>query len=390
MSPARGSAEPIRVVIAPDSFKGSIGAASAASALAEGWRSVRPDDEILLKPMADGGEGTLDAFDASVAGAERIPVTVSGPDDVMSDASWLLLPPTPEAPAGTGVIDLASTSGIELLGGHLRAWDAHTLGFGQAMRAALGYGVSRLVLGIGSSASTDGGMGALTALGARFMDAAGDPCAPGARGLTRLASVELSDLVPLPEAGVIVLSDVPNPLVGPTGAAAVFGPQKGLDPGCAEVVDAGLARLATLLGVDPASPGAGAAGGTGMALIAWGAQLLPGAAQVAEVIGLSNAVASATVVITGEGSYDGQSAAGKVPAFIVRLAAESGAATVLVAGRIAPDADLAPFAIAESLSRVAGSPAEAQRHAEHWLVEAGRRTALAFEHRPTSAMQTSA
>ena len=177
------------VVVAIDSFKGSIAAADAARAVADGWLDVRADAAVL-RPMADGGEGTLDAFAAAVPDALRMPVRVTGPDGTPVDASWLLLPPTADAPAGTGVVELASTSGIELLGDRRLPWDADTTGFGQAIAAALDHGVSRLVLGIGSSSSTDGGVGMLQALGARFTDAAGAPIAPGARDLAAVADVD--------------------------------------------------------------------------------------------------------------------------------------------------------------------------------------------------------
>lgn len=365
------------VVIAVDSFKGTIGAAAAADAVAAGWHSVRPDDEVRLMPMADGGEGTLDAFAAAVAGVTRVPVTVAGPEDAAVEVSWLRLPPTPDAPGATAVVELASTSGIELLGTppRLRPLDAHTLGFGQAIAAALaddgGGGVSRLVLGIGSSASTDGGVGALTALGGRFLDHAGHPIPRGGRGLAHLASVDLSGLAPLPLAGATVLTDVTSPLTGPDGAAAVFGPQKGTSPADIAVLDEGLARLAALLGVDPQTPGAGAAGGTGLALLAWGAELVPGADAVAELIGLPEAVGAASVIITGEGAYDGQSAAGKAPATVAALAAAAGTPVALVAGKIDADAATDAFAATVSLSDLAGSGAAAMDDPVGWLHQAG-------------------
>ena len=374
------------VVIAPDSFKGTIGAARAAEALAAGWRSVHPSDEVRLMPMADGGEGTVDAFAAAVPAARRVPVTVTGPDGAAVEASWVLLPASPDAPGGTGVVELANTSGIELLGAppRLRPFDAHTRGFGEAIAAALAHGVSRLVLGLGSSASTDGGAGMLTALGGRFLDASGMPIADGARGLAALASADLSGLVALPPGGVTVLSDVTNPLLGARGAAAVFGPQKGAAAADVSLLDAGLARLAGLIHadrddldahaertLDPAAPGAGAAGGTGFALLAWGAHLVPGAAAVAELIGLDAAVAEASVVLTGEGAYDGQSAAGKVPAHVGAVAAAAGVPVVLVAGRIAADADTSGFAATVSLTDLAGSAEAAMTAPERWLAEAG-------------------
>jgi glycerate kinase len=363
-----------RVVLAPDSFKGTITAADAAAALAEGWASVEPGAEFVHRPMADGGEGTVAAFAAAVPGAERMPITVDGPAGTPVQTAWLLLPPSDETPRGAAVIDLASTSGIELLD-ELRPWDAGTAGLGQALAAALDHGVSRIVVGIGSSASTDGGIGMLSALGARFLDSSGAPVVHGARGLVDVARVDLSGLRAAPE--VRVLTDVTNPLTGPRGAAAVFGPQKGLTASDVPVVDAGLARLAALLDLDQETQGAGAAGGTGGALVAWGATLAPGAAEVAQLIGLAEAIAGADVVITGEGSYDGQSGDGKVPSFIAALAAESGAAALLAAGRITADADASLFTASASLTDLAGSSDSALAEPAHWLREAGAALARA-------------
>lgn len=351
-----------RVVLAPDSFKGTITAVDAAAALAEGWASADPAAEFVHRPMADGGEGTVAAFAAAVPGSQRMPVTVDGPAGVPVETSWLLLPD------GTAVIDLASTSGIELLR-ELRPWDADTTGLGQALVAALDHGVTRVVVGIGSSASTDGGTGVLSALGARFLDAAGAPVARGARGLADIVSVDLSGLRAAPE--VRVLTDVTNPLTGPRGAAPVFGPQKGLTPADILVVDAGLTRLAALLGLEAELPGTGAAGGVGGALVAWGATLAPGAAEVATLIGLAEAIADADVVITGEGSYDGQSGDGKVPSFIAALAAESNTTAMLAAGRITADADIALFTAFASLTELAGSSDFALADPARWLRVAG-------------------
>lgn len=357
-----------RVVLAPDSFKGTITAADAAASLAEGWASVDPSATFVHRPMADGGEGTVAAFAAAVPGARMMPVAVDGPAGSRIETSWLLLPPTGETPGGTAVVDLASTSGIELLA-RLRPWDADTTGFGQAIVAALDHGVSRLVVGIGSSASTDGGTGMLAALGARFLDRGGMPVARGARGLADIASVDLAGLRAAPE--VRVLTDVTNPLTGGRGAAAVFGPQKGLAADDIAGVDAALARLAELLALDPALPGTGAAGGTGGALVVWGATLAPGAAEVADLIGLADAVADADVVITGEGSYDGQSGDGKVPSFIAALATEAGVTPLLAAGRITADADSGVFAASASLTDLAGSADAALAEPARWLREAG-------------------
>ena len=367
--------DPWSVVFAPDSFKGSIPADEVAHTLAEGWRRVRPADRLILKPMADGGEGTVDAFEAAVAGARRIPITVPGPagDDV--ETSWLLLPATEDTAGGTGVVELANTSGIELLGSDRHPWTAHTRGFGRAIAAALEHGVSRLVLGIGSSASTDAGIGMLTELGARFTDVEGARVPDGAAGLARVAAADLTGLRPLPEAGVVVLCDVTNPLTGPAGAAPVFGPQKGLSASDIGDVDAALVRFAPFLPADPGRAGAGAAGGAGFALLAWGAPLVPGAVAVSDLIGLPAAIQAADLVITGEGSFDGQSASGKAPDLVTRIAAAANVPVGLVAGRIDRTAELDRFAATVSLTELAGSAEAAMASPAVWLDRAGRELA---------------
>lgn len=360
-----------RVLFAPDGFKGSLSAVAAARALAAGWRSVRGADETVELPMADGGEGTIDAFLVAVPGARRMPVTVTGPHGREVAASWVLLPPADEAPEGTGVVELASTSGIELLDGDLRPLDADTRGFGQTIAAALDHGVSRLVLAIGSSASTDAGFGALTALGARITDADGRDVAPGLRGVRTAVRIDRGGMRAIPARGALVLTDVRSPLTGPAGAAAVFGPQKGLGPGDIAGADAALARAAELLDTDAAHPGAGAAGGTGAALCAWGAELVPGAERIAELVGLTAAVTTADVVVTGEGSFDASSATGKAPARVAALARTEGRRVGLVAGRIAPDADTSGFDAAVALVALAGSTGAALGDPARWLQAAG-------------------
>ncbi len=360
-----------RVLLAPDGFKGSISAAAAAAALAAGWRGARADDVIVELPMADGGEGTREAFLVAVPGARRMPVTVTGPHGREVAASWVLLPETPEAPGGTAVVELASTSGIELLDGDLRPFDADTRGFGEAIAAALDHDVSRLVVAIGSSASTDAGLGMLVALGARVTDAEGLDVAPGLRGVRVAAGLDRSGLRALPAGGAVVLTDVRSPLTGPAGAAAVFGPQKGLVPDDIPDADSALARAGALLEINAAHPGAGAAGGTGAALLAWGAELVPGAERIADLIGLANAVGEADVVVTGEGSFDASSATGKAPARVAALARAGGRAVGLVAGRISPDADTSGFAAAVSLVELAGSTEAALAEPARWLAAAG-------------------
>ena len=366
-----------RVVIAPDSFKGTASAADAAAALAAGWRAVRPDDILVERPMADGGEGTLDAFASAVPGARRMPVTVRGPVSDPVEAWWLLLPD------GTGVVELAATSGITLLD-PLAPLEAHTAGFGEAFGAALDAGVERLLLALGGSSSTDGGTAALAALGARFLDGSGGPVPLGGGGLAALASVDLAGLRPLPRGGAVILSDVTNPLLGPLGAATVFGPQKGADAATVAALEANLARLAGLLPghLQPLAeaPGAGAAGGTGFGLLAWGARMGGGAALVAEAVGLPGAVAGADLVITGEGRFDGQSEAGKAPTIVAGLAGDAGVPTALVAGAITAE----PRGIAASvaLADLAGSGAAAMAEPLRWLEAAGSALARTEAGRP--------
>lgn len=377
------SSAPASVVVAVDSFKGTISASRAAAAICSGWRSVDPHTKLRPFPMADGGEGTLAAFLSAVPGARSMPLEVEGPGGTPVQADWVLLPPTASIPAGTAVVELASTSGIELLGSRLRPMDADTLGLGQAIAGALAHGVSRLVVGIGSSASTDGGMGLLSALGARFLDGAGAPVARGGRGLGSLDRVDLSGLASAPSEGVVVLADVTNPLLGARGAAAVFGPQKGAGPEEVAILESGLARLAGLVGVDPMTAGAGAAGGTGYALLAWGARLVPGSATIAELVGVHTAIEAAAaegaLIVTGEGSFDGQSAGGKVPHHVAGLAGRAGVPVALVAGRVAPSADTSMFASVLSLTTLAGSGAAAIANPERWLAVAGARLARQFD-----------
>lgn len=368
--PAPASPARSRIVFAPDSFKGSIDATSAAGALAEGWRSVRPDDDLLLRPMADGGEGTLDAFAAGIPDAQRMPVAVTGPTGRPIGSSWLMLPG--DRPR-TAVVELACTSGIELVGADetVDPLATHTLGFGEAIRAALAAGATRLLLGIGGSVSSDGGAGVLTALGAVVRDAQGRPVPSGAAGLARAASFDATALIPPPADGVLVLSDVRAPLLGADGAARMFGPQKGAGPDQVEEIEAALTRWARIVGVASEVPGAGAAGGCGFGLLVWGAQLASGADAVAETIGLDTALVDAGRVITGEGSYDSQSLLGKAPGVVRTYAEARGVPVSVVAGRFGVPAGVDDLSLVE----MAGSPAAALSDPRRWLREAGARLA---------------
>lgn len=371
------------VVVAPDSFKGSATAAAVGAALAAGWSTERPGDRVVVLPMADGGEGTLDALEAAVPGGRRQPVLATGPDGRVRGTTWLRLPATPGLPGGTGVVELAETSGLPLLGGRLLPMTATTTGLGETIRAALTAGVSRLVVGLGGSASTDGAAGALAAMGALLLDGAGEPIGPGAAGLARLSRVERAGLVSIPVGGVDLLTDVDAPLTGPTGAAAVFAPQKGATAADMTQTDAALRAFAAILGTDPDMPGSGAAGGSAYGLAWWGGRIVPGSAAVAALVGLPAAIAAADVVITGEGRWDGQSATGKAPAYVAALAAAAAVPVLLVAGRI--DAPTAGFVTAIALTDQAPA-ASTIADPLPYLRDAGAALARAFHrHRALSA-----
>lgn len=317
----------MRVVIAPDSFKGTASADRVATSIAAGWRSVRPDDDLVLLPMADGGEGTVDGFATARPEGRRRDVEVEGPEGPAT-STWL------ELPDGSAVVELASACGIELWGDEY-TFEAGTYALGEVVANALDSGAHRLIVGLGSSSSTDAGAGLLAALGARIEDADGDAIGPGNAGLADAVVLDLSTMRPLPAGGVVVLSDVSAPLLGPGGAAAVFGPQKGATPEDVPVLEANLARFAALGTIDPATPGAGAAGGTGWALLQWGATIESGAEAVARELGVVEAASTADLVVTGEGRFDAQSAGGKVAGHVASLAPGR---TMIVAGSLEADA----------------------------------------------------
>ena len=363
---------PARVIIAPDSFKGTISAGDAARAIASGWRSVRPHDEILLRPMADGGEGTLDAFEMAVPGSIRMPVTVQGPDNNPVEPRGCCCPQARSTQAERPSSSSPTPAGSPCSTRCCPSTPTRSAS-GRRSRPPSTTACTALLLAIGGSSSSDGGVGALAALGAQFIDPTGRPIRLGNRGLGQLARIRFDEMRALPAGGAQILSDVNNPLLGTLGAATVFGPQKGASPEQVEGIESGLQRLARLLPGFAESPGAGAAGGTGFGLLHWGATLTPGASAIGEAMGLADATASASVVITGEGRYDNQSAAGKVPSYLAGLAAASGATALLVAGAIQAPSE--QFAAAISLSELAGSSEAAMADPERWLRAAGARLA---------------
>lgn len=331
----------MRVVVAPDKFKGSLAASAVAAHVAAGLRAEAPDLDIREIPVADGGEGTLDA--AQAAGFRRVPVRVTGPTGEPLDSALAIR-------GGTAAVELAAASGLAVLpGGRRSALAATSLGTGQLVRAALDLGCTEVVIGVGGSACTDGGAGLLAGLGARLLDADGAELAPGGGALTRLDRVDLAGLdARLSDVRVVLASDVDNPLLGPSGAAAVYGPQKGASADDVAVLETGLARWVAVLGaaVGPAAvaaahePGAGAAGGVGYAcLVGLGAQRRPGIDVVLDFTAFADALRGARLVITGEGSLDAQTLHGKAPAGVAAAARAADVPVVAVAGRNLLDAD---------------------------------------------------
>ncbi|WP_371368983.1 glycerate kinase [Pseudomonas sp. QL9] len=325
----------MKLVIAPDSFKESLSAPDVAAAIARGWLRARPADEVLLRPMADGGEGTVDAV-LEATGGERRECLVRGPLGTPVQAHWGWLE------EGTAVIEMAAASGLHLVPAHQRdATRTSSFGTGELIRAALDAGARKIILGLGGSATNDGGLGLLQALGVRFLDEQGALLGDGGAELARLHAIDVAGLdARLRAVEVEVAADVDNPLYGPRGASAVFGPQKGASPAQVEQLNAALQRYAQVaaqvLGEDhSAYPGVGAAGGLGFAARAFlGARFRPGIELVAEVAGLAEAMQGAALAITGEGRLDAQSLHGKTPVGVARVAAAAGVPVIALAGSL--------------------------------------------------------
>lgn len=328
-----------RVLIAADKFKGSLTAVEVADHVAAGIRRARPGTPVASLPVADGGDGTVAA--AVAGGFERREAAVTGPLGTPVTAVWALR-------GDTAVVEMAEASGLQLLPpGTFAPLTATTRGTGELLRAALDAGARRIVLGVGGSATTDGGAGMLGALGARFLDGSGAPSAPGGGALRELAEADLSGLDPrLATTAIVLASDVDNPLTGPKGAAAVYGPQKGADASDVAALDAGLAQLVRVLerteGPSAAeaalAPGAGAAGGVGFgALVGLRAAFRPGIEVLLDVLGFAPALERADLVVTGEGSLDAQTLHGKAPAGVAAAGRAAGKRVVAVCGRLAID-----------------------------------------------------
>ncbi|OKI81542.1 glycerate kinase [Streptomyces sp. CB02414] len=358
------------MLVAADKFKGSLTAVEVAERVTAGLRRVVPDLAVEALPVADGGDGTVAA--AVAAGFERRQVRVAGPLGDEVTAAYALR-------EGTAVVEMAEASGLHRLPeGVLAPLTSSTYGSGELLRAALDAGARTIVFGVGGSATTDGGAGMLAALGARFLDGNGEPVAPGGGGLADVASADLSGLdARLSGVELVLASDVDNPLTGPKGAPAVYGPQKGASPQDVEALDAALAHFAKVLeGTETvgaraaeyaASPGAGAAGGIGFGAMLLGARFRPGIEVMLDVLGFAPALERADLVITGEGSLDEQTLHGKAPAGVAAAARAAGKDVVAVCGRLA----LAPEVLGRAGIRRAYPLTDVEPDVAKCIAEAG-------------------
>jgi len=361
----------MKIVIAPDSYKESLSALEVANAIEAGFREIFPEWTYLKVPVADGGEGTVDALVAATGG-RIVTRTVTGPLGDPVEAFLGL-----SGDGGTAVIEMAAAAGLMLLAPDRRdPLRTTSRGVGELIRAALDLGARHLVIGLGGSATNDGGAGMAQALGVGLLDAAGRPVDAGGGALSTLARIDEAGLDPrIAQCRIEVACDVDNPLVGPAGASAVFGPQKGASPEMVRVLDDNLRHYGALIERDlgltvTELPGGGAAGGLGAALVAFlGAQLRPGAEIVTAAVGLDALVAEADLVITGEGRIDSQSVHGKTPIGVARVARRHGKPVIAVAGCFGPGAELVhdhgisamfsvvhrPCTVAEALGEGAGN-----------------------------------
>lgn len=380
----------MKIVIAPQGFKAGISGLEAAQAIARGVASAAPRAETVLAPVADGGDGTLHAL-VDATGGQVFASTVTGPLGQPLEALWGVM-----GDGRTAVIEMALASGLALVPQRRRnPRITTTAGTGEIIKEALERGFTRIIVGLGGSATNDGGAGFAAALGARFLDAAGRPLPPGGSALARLDRIEHSGLHPrLADATVIAATDVTNPLCGPDGASAIFGPQKGANPDMVRELDAALANYARVVARDVGSevldqPGAGAAGGLGAGLMAFaGATLQSGIDMVCEVLNFDEMLRGADLVITGEGRADRSTIFNKAPAGVARRAQAHGVPTLLLAGSLGPgyeelyDHSLAaviciadrPMSFEQSLSRSSELLESAAKNATR-LFLAGRGTA---------------
>ncbi|MCW8130280.1 MAG: glycerate kinase [Planctomycetota bacterium] len=370
-----------RAVVACASFKGTLSSLQAGRAVAKGLRALGIASDVVA--LADGGEGLVEALARAVPGAKLYSARCRGPLGEKRSARWALLPKGPGRRVPTAVLEMAASSGLPLVPEARRdPLVTTTWGVGDQIRAALDRGAGAILLGIGGSATNDAGAGMAQALGARLLDVQGHELPPGGGALRALAKIDLAGIDRrLRKVAVTVACDVENPLCGPRGASAVYGPQKGATPAKVKLLDAALARFARVVRRDLRKqvrnvPGAGAAGGLGAGSLAFlNARLTPGIELVLEAVGFDARIRGATFAVTGEGKLDRQTLMGKAPAGVARRARASGVPCVAVGGGI--EAGALPalkriFAATESLSEFAGSSAQAQARAAYWLEKLAR------------------
>ncbi|MEJ6626333.1 MAG: glycerate kinase [Actinomycetes bacterium] len=361
--------KPLRVLIAPDSFKGSATNKEVSDAISRGWKEVRPYDEVRSFPMADGGEGTLETFASRFPTSRRFEIEVNFYEKQNRLATWLLLDD------GTAIIELAEACGLIHMK-TLAPLKASTFAFGKILKsAAENPEVKKIIACVGGSASTDGGVGALIALGARFLDKSGNSIELGGEALKEIYSADFLQITKPPLLGSTCLVDVNNFLIGENGAARIYAPQKGASEEDIKILEVGLQRLLEVSEkID--FPGAGAAGGTSFGLnLGWGSSLNSGAKVVAKIIGLREEINESDIVITGEGRFDQQSAEGKVVGLIQELSEEYKKKVLLCVGSSALNFPLNHLS-GVILEDLAGSKAAAMSDALKWLDKAGKVLAL--------------
>ena len=359
-----------RILIAPDSFKGSATSAQVAHALAAGWISQRPDDQIVIAPFADGGEGTLTVIESVNPDVRVMPIRVQGATGIEHDSYWLMVN------GDIAFIEMAALCGITTVE-KLDPLGAHSFGLGQAIKAALeNENVNEILIAIGGSASTDGGLGALDALGYRAVDLDGQEVKKGGGELHNISAIDRAAEIRHVARGIKILIDVHSPLTGEDGAAFIFAPQKGADADQVLQLDRGLTHLLDILQVED-RPGFGAAGGVACGLsVLLGATIVSGVETIAQTIGLEEKIAESDCVITGEGSFDHQSFAGKAVGYLLELAGKSNRPVMIACGVNKNESAPTIVSLVELAPTVESAIAESQR----WLHECGKILATRLNH----------
>jgi glycerate kinase len=360
--------EKLRVLVATDSFKGSAKSGEVCEAIKRGWVNIRPSDELTLIPVADGGEGTLEAIEARISNTVKVFINVELVVGSQREAYWLLLPD------GTAIVELAQACGIELFS-KLSPLEASTYAFGQLLKSAIEDSrVRRIFATVGGSASTDGGAGALSALGAQFFNGQEKLKVVNGGNLKNVTHVNISRMIKPHNVPVTCLVDVKNPLTGESGAAFIFGPQKGANSDEVQLLAEGLENFKKITGLAD-FVGAGAAGGTSFGLtFGWNSEIEFGADKICELSGINEVINKIDIVITGEGKFDHQSLNGKITGVIVKLAQEQKKRPFLCVG--STEIEFSDFEVEGiSLIELSGDQEEAMNKSIYWLEKAGERLA---------------